>query len=157
MACSSCGNQIAFTAATCPKCGAPNNWLHPEIERFAKSLEKNNVLPAKSSVNWKAFRIWGSGLKKNPRQDIHPMNWGPKLMGVSLLVGILGGIINVALIAIAPILFFVGLIASLVGMLSDTVPIDQPVEFQLDFSCSPPKWSSNDERYWADVRQFFKA
>src|SRR4051794_27570372 len=63
IACGACGNQIAVAAAACPKCGAPNSWLHPEIERFAASLQKVNFLPPQSKVLWKGFRVSGWALK----------------------------------------------------------------------------------------------
>ena len=37
IACSACQNMIALTATACPKCGAANTWIHPEIKRFIEN------------------------------------------------------------------------------------------------------------------------
>jgi len=152
-----------MTASACPKCGAPNNWLHPEIQRFAVSLESSNFLPEQSRVSWKGYRVWGTASKKHPGHDKHPLTWGPKLMIASILLGIVGFLgrltgasASAGLLFIAPVTFIVGLVASLFGSLADSVPPgDQQLGFELDFSCAPPKWTCNDEQYWAEVRRFF--
>jgi hypothetical protein len=38
--CAECGPEIAKGAATCPHCGAPNDWTHPEIVRFLQKRRK---------------------------------------------------------------------------------------------------------------------
>jgi hypothetical protein len=164
--CRVCHKRIAANAVTCPACGAPNSWLHPEILRFSQAIKEVNFLPARSQVSWRAYRVWGSGFTKPPGQNTglaksHPMNWGPKLMIAGVLLGLLGGFNggNPFTLSIASIILLIGLLGSLVGMLSDTVPVDvavdRPVSFELDFAYTPPKWSCTDEQYWAGVHTFF--
>ena len=45
IACRACNHMIARAARTCPGCGAPNTWIHPEIQRFINGCKSFRNTP----------------------------------------------------------------------------------------------------------------
>lgn len=159
MPCNACGQQIAMTAAACPKCGAPNNWLHPEIERFRASLGQFGHMPP-FNVNWDRSVLRGTAEVKRGAHALGDFGW--KAMAVGLLSMLLGAFLPGTLgvlvpWVIGPLGLFGGLVLMLVSTLGNTKTSDFVVSFVVDFSHSPPRWQSDDDEFWKDVKQFFFA
>ena len=154
--CRTCSHSLSVDAAICPCCGAPNNWLHPAIERFRDSISTLNFLPEKSLVFWKGNRVWGTGSQKYPKSLTHPVKWGPRVMISSFILWMVFWRFAPYWAAILLLISFIGFLGTMVGMFLAAVSSDQVVNFDLDFSYMPPRWSCNNESYWADVRKFFE-
>src|ERR1700744_2185676 len=56
--CASCSHRIAPVAKVCPKCGAPNRWVHPEIQRFLDNLGEFEHLPS-FDYSLEAYKLQG--------------------------------------------------------------------------------------------------
>jgi hypothetical protein len=167
VACEICGRQIANTTERCPECGAQNDWLHPEIKRFYSSHESAGLpfLPAGVRIDRRGrYNIMGHSDKKvlvTRFRDEYTkfLLWFVAGLSVVLItarvewqlswlfvLGVIGaGVVGIALFGKfkpEPIPY--------------TAEVERYVFFDLDFSFSPPKWTCNDEEYWAPVRKFFK-
>jgi curved DNA-binding protein CbpA len=56
--CEACEREISILATTCPGCGSPNNWIHPNISHFIAI--KNQIKTSKEfNVQWNHVAIWG--------------------------------------------------------------------------------------------------
>lgn len=56
--CAACGNSIAPLAASCPKCGAPNDWQHPDIKAFLDGAPRLAV--SRPCYFWNSKNeVWG--------------------------------------------------------------------------------------------------
>jgi len=159
MPCNACCEQMAIAAAACPKCGAPNNWLHPEIERFRASLGQFSHMPP-FNVNWDRFVLRGTAEVKRGAHALG--DFGLKAMAVGLLSMLVGAFLPGTLgilvpWIIGPLGLFGGLVLMLVSSLGNLKDSDFVVSFVVDFSQSPPRWQSDDDEFWKDVKQFFFA
>lgn len=158
MACAACGQQIATSAAACPKCGAPNTWVHPEIERFRQSLGEFGHMPA-FNIKWERAVLRGTAEVKRGAHATG--DTGVKALAGGLLCMLIGWVLPGGLGIIVPWVlgplgFFGGLVLILVSTLQKTNNTDFVVSFVVDFSESPPRWQSDDDEFWKDVRRFFK-
>jgi hypothetical protein len=157
MACKACGQQIATMASACPKCGAPNKWVHPEIERFRRSLGQFNHMPS-FNVNWDRFLLKGTAEVKRGARALG--DFAVKAMAAGLLCIMVGWLLPGALgilvpWVVGPLAFFGGLIVFLITVFQKDNVTDYFVSFIIDFSQSPPKWQSDDDQFWEDVKEFF--
>lgn len=157
MRCNACGQEMARAAAACPKCGAPNNWVHPEIERFLNSIGQFDHMPP-FDVNWDRFILRGTAEVKRGAHALG--DFGGKAMAVGLLSMLLGAFLPGTLgilvpWIIGPLGLFGGLVLILVSSLGNYKASDFVVTFTVDFSQSPPRWQSDDDEFWKDVKQFF--
>lgn len=157
MSCSACGQQIATTALACPKCGAPNNWLHPEIERFRASLGQFNEMPP-FNIKWDRFVLRGTAEVKRGAHLFGDI--GVKAIAVGLLFMLLGAFLPGTLgilvpWIVGPLCFFGGVVLMLISMLGNDQATDFVVTFVVDFSQSPPIWQSDDDDFWKNVKKFF--
>lgn len=41
--CNTCGQAIASLAQSCPSCGAPNDWLHPDVVHFLSVKDATGI------------------------------------------------------------------------------------------------------------------
>jgi hypothetical protein len=153
--CQACLEPIAARAAVCPACGVRNDWLHPCIESLVPTLEQWNRRQVRANVYWGADRVWGVGWKKRPGHNRHPFVWGPPLIVISIICGMVGAALHRAVLIVTPITFLIGIIATFIGAVSGNIPREKTVEFDLDLSVHPPHWHSNDEAYWAEIRNLF--
>jgi hypothetical protein len=137
--CSACGRSIAKEVATCPNCGAPNKWVHPEIVRFYQSIRRFDFGPS-VQLTYEKFVL--CGIDQRAHQDaqylanlansigvIAPMN----LSGLGTMLAVRGGQQWVSEWARKKV-----------------------KAFRIDFSYSPPSWASTDDEYWCDVMAFFR-
>jgi predicted RNA-binding Zn-ribbon protein involved in translation (DUF1610 family) len=157
MGCASCGQQIAFSAAACPKCGAPNNWVHPEIERFRNSLDAFGDMPP-FNIKWERFVLRGTAKVKRGAHATDDVGVKGLAGGfLCMLVGaFLPGDLGVVVPwVLGPLGVFGGSVLMLVSTFQKTNNTDFVVSFAIDFSESPPKWQSDDNEFWKDVRRFF--
>jgi DNA-directed RNA polymerase subunit RPC12/RpoP len=157
MPCNACGQEMAIAAMACPKCGSPNNWLHPEIERFRNSFGQFGNMPA-FKVNLDRFILSGTAEVK---RGIHALlDFGMKLSAVGFLSMLLGAFLPGTLGILVPwVIGPLGLLGGFVIILVSTFGKDKTtdfvVSFVIDFSQSPPRWQSDDDEFWKDVKHFF--
>ena len=132
--CSACGRNIAKEAASCPNCGAPNKWVHPEIVRFYQSIKMFNFRPS-IQFNYEKFVLVGVDQRSNNDAK-----------SISNLVNSFGVIAPMNLSGLATI----------VGVRAGQSWVSEWAKrkikaFRIDFTRSPPSWSSTDDEYWLDV------
>lgn len=138
IACNSCDSKIAKSAATCPSCGAANTWIHPEIERFRARVSE--LPPVGATYRWTSTEIAGMG----------PASRGAAMRVLTAAVVVLaaGTVLGQAwLLGIGGILLAVGAAMSVL-LRGSAIP-----QCRMDFSTDPPRWESNDEKYWAPLRR----
>ena len=177
MSCSACGQDIATFAVTCPKCGAPNTWVHPEITRFHQLFRSARTPPF--NVTTDRFLLHGNS-------TVTPAAWaaatsggvGIKLAGYGIkavVVGVLTFLLVVMLDELLPSLRqylrpwtekllglsgFVaigGVVLLLLSWFKMPKATDSLVAFTVDFSKTPPEWRSGDDAFWSEVYQYFFA
>lgn len=154
--CSACGRQIAPAAAACPQCGSPNQWLHPEIQRFRDSLDAFQHRPP-FDVQWTNLTLSGTAEVSRGANAVGDISL--KILGAACLAVVMGLFMPTPL---GELLLFGGFVtfAVAVGFICITFfqpmkPTDSRLSFFIDFSQNPPGWQSDDDAYWADVRRFF--
>ncbi len=137
--CTACRRSIAKEALTCPQCGAPNKWVHPEIVRFYASLAQFDFEPS-VQLTYEKFVLCGIDQQAhrdaeslanlaNSFRVIAPLN----VKGLATLVGVNAGQAWMSEWARKKVKAF-------------------RIAF---FASSPPLWSSTDDYYWTDVMRFF--
>lgn len=136
--CSDCGRAISREAASCPGCGAPNRWTHPEIQRFLRSIHTFGHIP-RFDIHAEKFTLIGVDVgSRDASQAVSSF-----LNGFSLIVPLdLNGVAT--------------LIAGHVGsqMLSKTM--SQNIRaFRIDFRNTPPTWETTNDKHWEDILEFF--
>ena len=156
IACSACNHRIAMTAKACPSCGAANTWVHPEIKRFIDSCNSfTNTGPFQYSHQ--AFGL--QGLAEVKRGAHAHAEYGIKAVGAGLLCCFAGifipGVLGLLLWMIGPLLLLGGMVIFAIVMLQTDRGTDYFLKFSIDFSQSPPTWTSDDDAYWQEVRAFF--
>lgn len=139
--CVACGRDIAKEAASCPGCGAPNKWVHPEIMRFLEALRNTstfNRIP-RFKVDWDKYFLVGV----DERSQQNAENTQGLLSGFGLWTPLtLNG------------LFLQTCFHATTSTLIQSSQADVK-KFYIDFSTSPALWATTDDRHWADVLQFF--
>lgn len=99
IACQVCGNQVATSAAACQKCGAPNKWVHPEIERFRNSIGQfDNLQPF--DTYWTPLVLKGVAKVKRGNHAIG--DFGVKAMAVGVLAMLFGSFLPESLGVLVP-------------------------------------------------------
>jgi|GEM_PF-5148998 len=143
--CSACGRDIAKNAVSCPGCGAPNNYLHPEIARFQRNLRRfKNLGALRYQAEHDVLMGWAEGI-------------GGQLAGAaSSWIGSLGFI------------SWQGGVKGLAGLAKASLYQWASVEilnalrshgkkaFVVDFGYLPPQWRSSDDEYWRSIKVFFR-
>ena len=67
------------------------------------------------------------------------------------------GALGLLLVVIGPLILIGGIVLMLVPIFGNDKTTDFVVAFVVDFSESPPRWQSDDDEFWKDVKQFFFA
>jgi GYF domain 2 len=155
--CAACQHLIATTASTCPQCGAPNTWVHPEIKRFRDNC---NTVSAPQSFEFVSTSTILRGYTQVKVTTETSMEKAIKVGTISVISIMLGALTPLSglIVPIASIVLFFSFEAMLIASL-DKTPLPPPItlpEFTLDFSQTPPRWSSNDEEFWKGVKGFFR-
>lgn len=141
--CGACLGRIAKEAPACPKCGAPNSWIHPESTRFLGRLRKFQRRYNAFDAEARGFMLVCRSTREKQFLDyaanaVGGMGFaGPLSLGG--LAVTLGASIGSQYAAKA---------------LRDKAGPDTNV-FVIDFRHDPPLWSSTDEEFWEDVLDFF--
>lgn len=125
-----------MNAENCPKCGNPNTWVHPKIKAF---IEQGVSTSGQYTYEHRGAQIQGHALGAVGH------TWGVGLM----LVGALLMMIGVA--SIGGLLIICGGFVEVCLMLFGS----KPTTFQLDLATDPPRWESDNEKFWQPVRDFF--
>ena len=135
--CSACGHSIAISAAACPQCGAPNDFVHPLVTEF-KSRKFNDAPLFEFEANGTTI----SGNSYSTRDKFGPL--------------------YVALFFVSGILFFfstlLGLFVFAVAVIFGGISLfgsSHQETFTVDLSQEKPRWSSTNDAFWKSVRDFF--
>lgn len=137
-ACTACEHRIAKKAATCPSCGAPNEWVHGQIVRFFRSAEQFRFaqsirLSAEKFVLTGVDDKAGSGERALANlANSFSVRVPFSAHGLVTMIGVQGG-----------------------QAWANEWAKKKVKAFRVDFSTSPPGWSSTDDSYWFDVMEFF--
>jgi hypothetical protein len=132
-ACAACGQPIAKEAATCPRCGAPNKWVHPEIVRFYGSIAIFKFEPATRIFHDKFALMGVDDDADRGARSVTDMTNG---------LWVIGDIGTV-------------LAAQAAGRWINEWARKKRKAFKIDFTSAPPVWSSTDDDWWLDVMRFF--
>lgn len=150
--CGMCGATIAKTANACPTCGAPNRWIHPQVERFIENAQQFRT-PAE--FQYQCDRETVSGRAMVQRGSFH---LGSKLLIAGILLTAIGGATRLGPIAIGiggP-MALIGLVMSAVGAMSPMKESDTVVRFSIDFSGPTHVWRSTDDEFFGAIKRFYK-
>lgn len=134
ISCSACDNKIATSAESCPSCGAINSWTHPTIKIFASQDPEAipPIAPAEFQYHYQGSKIQGT-------TNGMPW-WGYVLVVLTALPGFLFTIVGFWITCIATYFFFKSIVF-------------KNKEFYADLSVGRSSWTSNDEKFWADVKK----
>lgn len=159
--CEACGTAISAGAKACPKCGAPNNYLHPRIKEF---LAKKDILNTTCKFEYKGNEITFS--KGNaPLWHIHRHQgkiWS--FFGVCLLFNfirwqnhldpVVGLLLSYAQFFLGMATFWIGVIAFFIWVIRAGHK-ESSIYCKFDFSTVPPTIEKNHDQYWNEVITFF--
>ena len=163
--CRTCQRQIAATAHSCPGCGAPNGWIHPDVDRFLKNLDKIK-LPASFKHDSTKTGVHGTAkiLTPGPASQWFLIAGG---LGILLIVIslALSNYLGVNMRSTSTSTFFSlsngstltftgGLILIVLAAALRNAAFQQRW-FKIDLSMTPPTWESNDDEFWKPIREFF--
>ncbi len=141
--CSACLGQIAKEAPACPKCGAPNIWIHPECLRFFDRLRMFERIYPGFEAQTQGFCLVCRSVR-----DKQFLDYAANAVGSMGFMGSfsLGGLASV-------------LAASIGSQYAAQALRDQAGPgvhaFVIDFRCRKPVWSSTDDELWEAVLDFF--
>jgi hypothetical protein len=130
-------------APTCPKCGAPNGWLHPEIVRFLNRRRQVEQRYDNFGSEAQGYMLVCRSIR--PKQFLdYAANAVGSLgfvapLSVSGLAVVLGGAIGSEYAA--------DLLREKAGPGANVLVID--------FRHSPPVWSSTNDEFWEYALEFF--
>lgn len=150
--CPACGQDIAPAANACPKCGNPNTWTHPEIQRFNQAVGSFTRTPP-FGYEGKSFVLTGTA--KVPEKSSTLADAGRLLSAVGLLSMIGGLFFPIIPFHLGSLAFIAGIVCLALAGKTDFKPTDQTKQFRIDFSQIPPRWSSDDDVFWQEVKEFF--
>lgn len=136
LACRVCGKAIAHLAQTCPSCGAPNNWMHPDVAHFLSVKDATGISGKFNFTNTKTT-VTGQSAAFAPL-------WA---WGIALIFCVIGSFFMLFLgfLALVPAVFISFLILIL------TTRTDN---FHADVVNR--QWTSSNERFWKPVRTALK-
>ena len=134
--CKTCGGKLAALAEACPGCGAPNDWMHEDIQRF---VEASSAVATSRPFSYSQSKTTLSG-----QTELRTPIWAWMLAAFVCLASTLA-------------FFFFPLWAVLIGgaacgvILKGTQRADY---FQADLQART--WVSSNERFWQPVRQMLR-
>ena len=123
--CGACISEVSHLAETCPKCGHPNDWVHPQIKKF---------LSIKDNAGTKGyFNYTHDKLRLQCKADGSLPWW--------YWVGLVGLVVFInASIVVA---FIAGLVWTCIGFACKRHKI-----LNIDFSQEKPVIENNDKAFW---------
>jgi hypothetical protein len=136
--CTACRKSIAKEASICPNCGSPNKWVHPEIVRFYESISQFDFEPS-IQITYEKFVL--AGVDQGAHKDAQSLANLANSFGVIAPMNISG-------------------LATIAGVRAGQSWANEWARkkikaFRIDFTYSPPSWSSTDDEYWYDIMDFF--
>jgi DNA-directed RNA polymerase subunit M/transcription elongation factor TFIIS len=143
--CPACGQKIAPAAKSCPSCGNPNTYVHPEIQRFLDSAQT-----FRQAFDYKVEGFVLSGWAVVERGANKTLSHGIKLCLASCFLCLIP-----FLLPIAGLLLLVGICMVLSTFFSTTKVSDYVSRFTIDFNQTPPAWHSDEDVFWKEVKSFF--
>ena len=143
-----------MTANACPACGAANTWVHPDIVRFNQEKHKLQFKAPVQVTTSSTYAFGNATVKRQKEQNI--------LCGWSLIiVGIVPFLLsNIGVFKFRPdaVLYSLLLIPLGIGVLIYAAfqkDLPEEVKFEVYLTESPPRWQSNDDKFWKPVKETF--
>jgi hypothetical protein len=136
--CTACGRSIAKRASACPNCGAPNEWVHPEIVRFYRSIDRFEFEKC-VKITYEKFVL--CGVDQGSNRDA---------LGLAKLAGSFRVAAPLSINGLATVMAVGGGQDWLHNWAQKKLKA-----FRIDFTNLPPGWASTDDEYWLDVMKFF--
>jgi hypothetical protein len=127
--CETCAKTISVLADKCPTCGAPNDWIHPDIKSLIS--RKNTIGVSKPfTLQWNKTEVWGETKLKVPW-------WAWLIFALTAPFSAFGSIV-------------VGLLISALcaAVLLPLVGKKQTFKANLQTGA----WESSDDKFWQSVR-----
>lgn len=125
--------------------------IHPEVQRFVDNIDTIET-PREFQYFTSPTSVWGMA-----EGGGGTLGLSIKLFAISALLGLIGGpIAGPIVIPIAGLLFFASLVTGCIFLLQPMKESDSLVKFEIDFSGTRARWHSNDEKFWKNVRKFFR-
>jgi hypothetical protein len=141
--CKACATRISILADKCPSCGAPNDWIHPDIKRLLEVRSEIGTAE-KFKLEWNNIEAWGKTRKKTSRL----VSFLALLifLGIYLPLGFLGTIGK----GLGPINIFlvIGLALLMVVLLDPLFGKNKVFHANLQAR----SWTSSDDSFWQPVR-----
>lgn len=173
--CQNCKRETPMSAQKCPHCGAWNQYVHPEIQRFLSNTDKVEV---KSLLAWRfehnqeeiAFtydgilrprfhmvKALGIGIGITVFGFIKWRNFFPEsIKGFIYLLEMLVSIIGTLVLIYAGIGFLTWFWSVFAQAMSGKItPENHEKYLVINFATTPPQFQTNDERFWGGVLEFF--
>jgi hypothetical protein len=161
--CGTCNKEISKLANACPNCGAPNDWVHPSVADFMANLNDYKEMPEFQAYSDKTS---ATGISNKPS--------GPALGALCFIAGVL--ILGlVAVLAFDSFYQYKIQLVMAVGLWIAKLPlinleilgfvllyggyhfsVNSVVRFDADFKDGTFKWTSNDDKFWAEVKTRFE-
>jgi hypothetical protein len=142
--CEACQSPIAKEADACPKCGAPNTWIHPELERFFRRI--------------RTFRRWYPNFAAEAKGSVLVISSTRSKQFMDYAANAVGGLGVIAPLSLGGLALVLG--ASIgTQYAADAIrqkagPYTQVLA--IDFRHDPPRWSSTSDDFWEDLIEFFE-
>lgn len=135
--CSACGHSIAISAAACPLCGAPNEFVHPLVTAFKSRKFEDAPL-----FN---YEVTGTTINGNSYSAKDKLQ----------LIAFLSCSLATILFFVSPWLASFFLASGVIGMGMWIFVSSHQETFTVDLSQEKPRWSSSNDAFWSSVRNFF--
>lgn len=142
--CAACGDEIATSARSCPKCGAENTWLHPVVKSFLTKPARYDS--PEHEFRYNSTQISGWCEKAKTRSSF-------KLMHIGLAVCLFSLIVILISPGLASFLLLIGVGLTIFGQLRQGPGLDFQHEFRADFSNDSFQWWCDDNAFWEPVRK----
>lgn len=145
--CGSCGREIAKSAINCPGCGAKNEWKHPAIVAFVETLA-NMYQGPEFEYGYDSTRLWGNAEKVTFTKIALKAS-----VAGSLVIGIVSLLLFVVSLTLAVLLLLLSTILMCIFVLGAIfVSPTEDREFLVSVDGDSFDWTSNDEIFWAPVK-----
>jgi hypothetical protein len=145
--CEACNKDISTLADKCPGCGAPNNWIHPNIKHFL-SMKDQTGMSKRFIFHRNKTEIWG----ETAVQGLPWYVWIAVIFSFLILLwlgGMFSGIIFGAMFESLVILIGGGYVVFKVAR-KFTLTKNFKANLQLG------TWWSDDDDFWLPVRSILK-
>ncbi|MFM9902156.1 MAG: hypothetical protein ACKVOT_14185 [Polaromonas sp.] len=134
--CKTCKKPIACVAEICPSCGAPNDWLHPDVAHFL-------AVQGKISVS-KPFNFWHTKTTITGRTEASAPLWALLVAAFLGCAGVLMFLVF-GFISAVVVFFFVFLLL---------LATKRYQHFSADVVSRT--WSSSNDRLWSPIKATLK-